>query len=796
MDPLFQEERISAYLDGQLPSDERVKFEEELAHNSELRQVVEELRQLHDSLQELPRHHLNDDFATQVLRRAERAMLSNPQAVANERGADGVAAEGSQIVQAASNTTISNARRSRRPWIWAAIAVAAAVALMVFNPPRQKPVQIAQTDSSPAPRAADRQKVDRSLPEDAPAVAAQDKARMLFHEAESPAKEQGTAAAAGALQQMHERSDFAAEPSVKAGSASAASQPAPPAGATADSFKTDLERDLKRNRATTSNGAVAGEAPAPAGDVEFRQNSIQSAESASNRSAKGLAGKPPPVDGVAADERKLAEPPGVSLKGAASGGGQSSSARRSPAAANQYADGNVRAGRMIVAEYATAAEMPPTVFQRLLEKRGIALHESAAANLELLGAVRSAAADRLSAPSAFRRNEALRPMNKGGTSDRPPRLSAADEAPLEVVYVVGTRDQVMGLVDDLHAQPARFQALAVSAVAPVVAGETKKDANAATTKLLLDENLGQGASDKSYQFQQREANPRNQPATPSSAAPSSALSGAALRPAMPLPPAIVPPAPSVAPSAKTQEEPSRPKDEKLGDQAGTISAPAAGGRAGDAAAPSDAAEKSAAKQLVPKNPPAVRALTQGPTEEQRTTELAAPRPATTPPGAVTEFKTANEPTERTKSSAWAARMTSLPPDAEKVLRQSLAPRENQPTDRNVPLELPRNKSVAAGRQKAETGSYNDSTPDRGEDVEKAQDNGQLQQKRDAVWRDVMSRASAGGGGDQVRAVFIFRLSPGNASPATAAAAPSTPAPAIAAPAPAALPATAPGKPAK
>ena len=46
MDPLFQDERISAYLDGQLPPDERSQFEDEMARNGELRQVVEELRGL------------------------------------------------------------------------------------------------------------------------------------------------------------------------------------------------------------------------------------------------------------------------------------------------------------------------------------------------------------------------------------------------------------------------------------------------------------------------------------------------------------------------------------------------------------------------------------------------------------------------------------------------------------------------------------------------------------------------------------------------------------------------------
>ena len=76
MDNLHNDERISAYLDGELSADEQTRFEERLAESAELRQLVEELRALRGSLDLLPRHRLEADFADHVLRRAEREVLT------------------------------------------------------------------------------------------------------------------------------------------------------------------------------------------------------------------------------------------------------------------------------------------------------------------------------------------------------------------------------------------------------------------------------------------------------------------------------------------------------------------------------------------------------------------------------------------------------------------------------------------------------------------------------------------------------------------------------------------------
>src|SRR5436305_8428978 len=149
MDNLHNDERISAYLDGGLSADEQSRFEERLAERAEWRQLVEELRALRGSLDLLPRHRLEADFADGVLRRAEREMLTAGD-VASGSGSTGGAGHTvspvptispAQTVQAAMGESRNWKRRALRPLIYAAVAMAAAVLIMVFNPqPRDKDV--------------------------------------------------------------------------------------------------------------------------------------------------------------------------------------------------------------------------------------------------------------------------------------------------------------------------------------------------------------------------------------------------------------------------------------------------------------------------------------------------------------------------------------------------------------------------------------------------------------------------------------------------------------------------------
>jgi hypothetical protein len=75
MDMKFNEEMLSAYLDGELSAQEAATVENALEDDSKLRRLLEDLSTLQHSLQTLPAHRYDDDCSASVLRRAERTML-------------------------------------------------------------------------------------------------------------------------------------------------------------------------------------------------------------------------------------------------------------------------------------------------------------------------------------------------------------------------------------------------------------------------------------------------------------------------------------------------------------------------------------------------------------------------------------------------------------------------------------------------------------------------------------------------------------------------------------------------
>src|SRR5688500_13898316 len=79
MNEPFNDELISAYLDGELSPDEQACVEQTLVESAEFRQMFEELRTLRGDLQTLPSHRLPADFSERVLERADRAMLREAQ---------------------------------------------------------------------------------------------------------------------------------------------------------------------------------------------------------------------------------------------------------------------------------------------------------------------------------------------------------------------------------------------------------------------------------------------------------------------------------------------------------------------------------------------------------------------------------------------------------------------------------------------------------------------------------------------------------------------------------------------
>ena len=125
-----QEQLISAYLDGEVTAEQQASVEKLLEQSPECRQLHDELRTLRGMLQSLPQHTLEEDFQAKVLRQAEREMLATPSEAPKETPPEAP----EEIIEETFRLRPFNSVRSLA---WAAAAVAAAIAIMIFFP--QKP---------------------------------------------------------------------------------------------------------------------------------------------------------------------------------------------------------------------------------------------------------------------------------------------------------------------------------------------------------------------------------------------------------------------------------------------------------------------------------------------------------------------------------------------------------------------------------------------------------------------------------------------------------------------------------
>ncbi len=140
MNDLPQNELLSAYLDGELTAAEQAEVERLLASSPAARQLLDELRAVGATLQSLPRQKLGEDLSQQVLRMAERRMLTE--------GEPGDAAP----------VPLSRAlfRRfiHRRSMVWLALTAAVAVMIAIHEQQEKntlankagQPIAVAQAD--------------------------------------------------------------------------------------------------------------------------------------------------------------------------------------------------------------------------------------------------------------------------------------------------------------------------------------------------------------------------------------------------------------------------------------------------------------------------------------------------------------------------------------------------------------------------------------------------------------------------------------------------------------------------
>jgi hypothetical protein len=140
MNNLPENELFSAYLDGELTAAEQAEVERLLAASPAARQLLDELRALSNTLQDLPQEKLGEDLSRQVLRIAERRMLTE--------------GEPGDLETAPTPLERSVFRRffNRRTMVW--LSLTTAIALLIVISERRGPgpaVQLAREAESSRP---------------------------------------------------------------------------------------------------------------------------------------------------------------------------------------------------------------------------------------------------------------------------------------------------------------------------------------------------------------------------------------------------------------------------------------------------------------------------------------------------------------------------------------------------------------------------------------------------------------------------------------------------------------------
>lgn len=117
----LDDELLSAYLDDELSTEERALVETRLATDPAARQTLEQLRSVSQSLRDLPTETLGHDLRESILLRATASRS--------------VPVPSPQPPTPIPHLTIG---RTRRGWVWASLAIAAAILIMVFQPGREQ----------------------------------------------------------------------------------------------------------------------------------------------------------------------------------------------------------------------------------------------------------------------------------------------------------------------------------------------------------------------------------------------------------------------------------------------------------------------------------------------------------------------------------------------------------------------------------------------------------------------------------------------------------------------------------
>jgi anti-sigma factor RsiW len=270
------DELLSAYIDGELSETERAAVETRLANDPDAQHLVHQLRSVSQSVQRLPLETVGRDLTEAILRRAE-ALKPTP--------AGGTTAA---PMSNDARPTIS-IFQSRRSWMWASLAVAAGLLIMVFErgaQERDQPLAAVTNEGRPAAKRELKEQLGEVANRPAPKSAEEGEPRKSEL---APLASPADAAASAPATTPHDPQMLA-------------DRPPPENIAVADNVARDKSVALNESATSKDVLSVAGATP-------MRSDVATDEEIRSGRIATSRAASPPPTDLKVAEGAREPAPP-------------------------------------------------------------------------------------------------------------------------------------------------------------------------------------------------------------------------------------------------------------------------------------------------------------------------------------------------------------------------------------------------------------------------------------------------------------------------------------------------------
>jgi hypothetical protein len=454
----IDDELLSAYLDDELSPDERARVDARLAVDPAARQLLDQLRAASQAMHSLPHETVGQDLRESILRRAEAAMLMSQGGRSAAAATKPVATDGPvSLRDSLPQLTIG---QTRRGWAWAALAMAAGLLIMVFQPGDRQSNDLSLVAASRTEEALDR-------------VAATDRADVPeLHK--SRVAEPATAAPTAA-----EHDSFSYSESASAAIAPAASGAAAPLPGTlaldaaaaprAPASPADSLSSLNDNGGAMANdGAVLARAPAPTGkfDVAASQpareggalaevpamrqlgDDANEAKGTNGNSAAGVTIGPAPAT-IAASGRRFAETPPQGTVGGEIRLGAAATGQPAPADALAKAPAQAHEQDFVVVHVvATPEALRNKSFDRVLTNNGILLEQPPK---------EEAASDSAREELAEKDNNNLRLRETSGQ----PQDESGKQPVDEVVIVAAPKSTIESCLADLKQDQQRYLSVSV-----------------------------------------------------------------------------------------------------------------------------------------------------------------------------------------------------------------------------------------------------------------------------------------------------------------------------------------------